>query len=118
IGGTSPGCGLDIEPDNNAAVLQGIKIVSPTTTNCAGAGIQVYLSGLPGPTAKSVDIQITNHTDNCPDGPFGVGGLGGLGGYSVTGTITTTNPVWKQNWYLGDWSSNGPKVSVVNPKIG
>ncbi|WP_244817777.1 right-handed parallel beta-helix repeat-containing protein [Caballeronia sp. Lep1P3] len=117
ISGTAPSCGLDIEPDDNSAVLQAIKIVSPTTQGCAGPGIQVYLGAFPGPVSKNVDIQITNHTDNCKIGPFGVGGLQ-LNGRVVTGAITSTNPVWKQNWYLGDWDSKGPKVSVVNPKIG
>ncbi|SAK63904.1 hypothetical protein [Caballeronia ptereochthonis] len=117
IGGTSPQCGLDIEPDNNNAVLQGIKIVSPTTKNCLGAAIQVYLGSLPGPVAKTVDIQITNHTDTGGGaGPFGVGGLE-LDGHTVTGSITSSNPVWTTNWYLGQWDSGGPKVSVVNPKI-
>lgn len=118
IGGTSPQCGLDIEPDNNNAVLQGIKIVSPTTNNCQGAAIQIYLGSLPGPVAKSVDIQITNHTDTgSPGGSYGVGGLG-LDGHTVTGAITSTNPVWKTNWYFGQWDSAGPKVTVVNPKVG
>ncbi|WP_236572579.1 right-handed parallel beta-helix repeat-containing protein [Burkholderia sp. 8Y] len=117
ISGTAPSCGLDIEPDDNSAVLQAIKIVNPTTQGCAGPGIQVYLGSFAGPVAKNVDIQISNHTDNCAIGPFGVGGLE-LNGRVVTGAITSSNPVWKQNWYLGDWDSKGPKVSVVNPKIG
>ena len=117
IGGTSPQCGLDIEPDDNHAVLQGIKIVSPTTTNCLGAGIQVYLGSLPGPVAKTVDIQITNHTDTgSPGGSYGVGGLV-LNGDTVTGAVTSTNPVWKTNWYFGQWDSAGPKVTVVNPTV-
>jgi hypothetical protein len=118
IGGTSPQCGLDIEPDNNNAVLQAIKIVSPTTKNTLGAGIQVYLGSLPGSESKNVDIQITNHTDTgSPGGSYGVGGLE-LDGYTVTGAITSTNPVWKSDWYFGQWDSAGPKVTVSNPKIG
>ncbi|MFM0053950.1 hypothetical protein, partial [Caballeronia grimmiae] len=118
IGGTYPQCGLDIEPDNNNAVLQAIKIVSPTTKNTLGAGIMVYLGGLPGPVAKTVDIQITNHTDTgSPGGSYGVGGLQ-LNGHTVTGAITSTNPVWKSNWYFGAWDNAGPNVSVVNPQVG
>jgi hypothetical protein len=118
IGGTYPQCGLDIEPDDNNAVLQGIKIVSPTTKNTLGAGIMVYLGALPGPVAKTVDIQITNHTDTgSPGGSYGVGGLE-LNGHTVTGAITSSNPVWKSNWYFGQWDSAGPKVTVVNPKVG
>jgi hypothetical protein len=117
ISGTSPQCGLDIEPDNNNAVLTGIKIVSPTTSNTAGAGIQIYLSNLPGPVAKNVDIQITNHTDTgSPGGSYGVGGLS-LNGDTVTGSITSSNPKWKSNWYFGQWDSAGPKVTVSNPTI-
>lgn len=116
--GTPPAAGLDIEPDSNDDVLQGIKINSPSTSGNAGAGIQVYLGALPGPVAKKIDITISNHTDtNTGSGPFGVGGLGGMGSYSVTGTIVTTNPVWTENWYKGDWSNAGPTISVVNPTI-
>jgi hypothetical protein len=117
IAGTAPACGLDIEPNDNNAVLQAIKIVSPTTQGCTGGGILVYLGFLPGPVAKNVDIQITNHTDRCTTDSFDVQGLR-LNGCVVTGAITSTNPVWKKNWYFADWDSNGPKVSVVNPKVG
>jgi hypothetical protein len=117
IAGTAPEAGLDIEPDDNNAVLRAIRIVNPKTLGCAGAGIQVYLGSFAGPVAKTVDIQITNHIDNSTTiGPFGVGGLD-PSGYSVTGLIKTINPVWKENWYLGDWISSGPTVSVVNPTI-
>ncbi len=38
--GTYPQAGLDIEPDNNSAVLRAIRTVSPTTLNNAGPGIR------------------------------------------------------------------------------
>jgi hypothetical protein len=118
IGGTAPQAGLDIEPNDNTAVFRAIRIVSPKTLGCAGPGIQIDLGSLAGPVAKTVDIQITNHIDNSQtDGPFSVGGLE-PSGYIVTGAITSTNPVWKENWYLGDWMPSGPNVSVVNPTIG
>lgn len=118
IGGTAPQAGLDIEPNDNTAVFRAIRIVSPKTLGCAGPGIQIDLGSLAGPVAKIVDIQITNHIDNSEtDGPFSVGGLE-PSGYIVTGAITSTNPVWKENWYLGDWMPSGPNVSVVNPRIG
>lgn len=117
IAGTAPQAGLDIEPDDNTAVLHAIRIVSPTTNNCTGPGIQVYLGSFAGPVAKVVDIQITNHNDNSQAiGPYGVGGLD-PSGYSVTGAITSTNPVWMETWYLGDWIPGGPTVTVVNPTI-
>ncbi|KXU84601.1 hypothetical protein CR51_41345 [Caballeronia megalochromosomata] len=118
IGGTAPQAGLDIEPNDNTAVFRAIRIVSPKTLGCAGPGIQIDLGSLPGPVAKTVDIQITNHIDNSQtDGPFSVGGLE-PSGYIVTGAITSMNPVWKENWYMGDWIPSGPTVSVVNPTIG
>ncbi|SAK60669.1 Pectate lyase superfamily protein [Caballeronia temeraria] len=118
IAGTAPQAGLDIEPNDNTAVLRAIRIVNPTTLGCAGAGIQVFLGSLAGPVARTVDIQITNHIDSDPDDcPFSVGGLY-PSGYIVTGAITSTNPVWKQNWFMGDWIPAGPTISVVNPRIG
>ncbi len=78
----------------------------------------MYLGSLAGPVAKVVDVRITNHTDNSTAiGPYGVGGLS-PSGYKVTGLISSTNPVWKEGWYFGDWDPAGPKVTVVNPKIG
>jgi len=118
IGGTAPGAGLDIEPNDNTAVFRAIRIVSPKTLGCAGPGIQVDLGSLAGPIPKTVDIQITNHIDNSlVDGPFSVGGMA-PSGYIVTGAITNTNPVWQKNWYLGNGIPSGLTISVVNPRIG
>ena len=118
IAGTAPQAGLDIEPNDNSAVFRAIRIVNPKTLDCGGPGIQVDLGSLAGPVAKTVDIHISNHIDNSQnDGPFSVGGLE-PSGYIVTGSITSTNPVWKENWYLGDWIPSGPTISVVNPTIG
>ncbi|SAK71904.1 Pectate lyase superfamily protein [Caballeronia pedi] len=115
IGGTAPGAGLDIEPNDNTAVFRAIRIVSPKTLGCAGPGIQVDLGSLAGPVAKTVDIQITNHIDNSLiDGPFNVGGMA-PSGYIVAGTITTTNPVWKKGWYQGNGIPSDLTISVVNP---
>ncbi|SAK78264.1 hypothetical protein AWB75_04648 [Caballeronia catudaia] len=117
IAGTAPQAGLDIEPNDNTAVLRAIRIINPKTLGCAGAGIQVYLGSLAGPVAKSVDIRITNHFDNSQtDGPFSVGGLE-PSAYIVTGEIASMNPVWIENWSLGDWIPSGPRVSVVNPSF-
>ena len=118
IAGTAPQAGLDIEPNDNTSVLRAIRIINPRTLGCAGSGIQVYLGSLAGPVAKSVDIRITNHFDNSQtDGPFNVGGLE-PSAYIVTGAITSMNPVWMENWSLGDWIPSGPTISVVNPRIG
>ena len=52
IGGTQPGAGLDIEPNDNTAVIENIRIVSPTTKNCAGGGILIYFGFFAGPVAR------------------------------------------------------------------
>jgi len=104
--------------DSTSPMLETGTIVNPKTLDCGGPGIQVDLGSLAGPVAKTVDIHISNHIDNSQnDGPFSVGGLE-PSGYIVTGSITSTNPVWKENWYLGDWIPSGPTISVVNPTIG
>jgi hypothetical protein len=118
IGGTQPGAGLDIEPNDNTAVFENISIVSPTTNNCAGGGILIYFGFLPGPVSKTVGISITGHTDTgSPGGSFNVQGLH-LNGYVVNGSITSTDPVWKTAMSLEDWDKGGPTVTVTNAKIG
>ncbi|TDY22985.1 hypothetical protein B0G81_3307 [Paraburkholderia sp. BL6665CI2N2] len=119
IGGTAPGAGLDIEPNDNSAVFQNIRIVSPTTNNCAGGGINVYFGFFPGPVNKTVSISITGHTDTgSPGGSFNVQGLQ-LNGYVVNGSITSANPVWKKTGLsLEDWDKGGPTVTVSNARIG
>lgn len=114
--GTLPSAGLDIEPNNNNAVLQNIKIISPTTNNTR-YGILVYLGMLPGPVAKNVSIDITNHHDNAAyHVAYAVGGLQ-LNGYSVTGHISSDKPVYLHS-ALGfsktDWDNAGPSVEVTN----
>lgn len=116
IGGTLPSAGLDIEPNNNNAVLQNIKIISPTTTNCR-YGILIYLGALPGSAAKVVSIDISNHRDNSSyHVAYAVGGLS-LNGHSVTGHITSASPVYMHS-ALGfsktDWDQAGPTVEVTN----
>ncbi|WP_144063517.1 hypothetical protein [Caballeronia insecticola] len=119
IGGTAPGAGLDIEPYNNIGVLENITINSPTTKNCAGPGIQIWLSDFAGNVKKTMIVNITNHVDTgskvCA---YSVQSL--PNGSNVTGSITSTNPVWgrplAQAYYHANWDPAGPKCTVVNPK--
>ncbi|WP_250510707.1 hypothetical protein [Caballeronia sp. GACF4] len=116
IGGTLPSAGLDIEPNNNNAVLQNIKIISPTTNSCR-YGILIYLGALPGSVNKVVSIDISNHRDNNANHvAYEVGGLA-LNGHSVTGHITSASPVYMHS-ALGfsktDWDNAGPTVEVTN----
>jgi hypothetical protein len=116
IAGTNPSAGLDIEPNSNNDVLQNIKIVSPTTTNCVD-GILIYLANLPGPVAKNVSIAITNHHDTgASQNGFAVGGLS-LNGHTVSGLITSNSPIFTRSadgFYLDSWDKAGPSVEVTN----
>lgn len=120
IKGTSPSCGLDIEPDSGAALLENIVVTNPITRNNAGCGISIDLGNFPSSTPKKVNISITGHNNSKCLGNFSVFDLH-LNGHTVTGAITSTNPVWDTPVSYGyanvDWDSAGPKVSVINPKI-
>lgn len=116
IAGTAPSAGLDIEPDDNNAVLENIQIISPTTNNCQ-YGILIYLGAFAGPTQKNVTITISNHHDTAArHAAMEIGG-GTWNGYVVTGQITSTSPVYTNSAYgyeLDTWQSGGPTISVTN----
>jgi hypothetical protein len=118
IDGTPPSAGLDIEPNRNADVIENIRIISPFTRNCE-AGILVYLKELPGLHPRNVTIAITGHRDEgSREAGFIVSGLR-LRGYVVTGSITSTSPVWerpgKDGFISADYDEAGPKIVVTNP---
>ncbi|WP_277185464.1 hypothetical protein [Caballeronia sp. BR00000012568055] len=116
ISGSLPCAGLDIEPDNNNAVLQNISIVSPVTNNCQ-YGVLIYLGALAGPNAQNISITITNHHDTgARHAGMEIGG-GSWNGYSVKGNITVTSPTYTKAAYgyeLDTWQSGGPTISVTN----
>jgi len=59
--GTRPSLGIDIEPNNNADILQNIEIRSVRTIHNAGGGISVGLSAFTA-AAAPVSITIIDHT--------------------------------------------------------
>jgi hypothetical protein len=116
VGGTAPSAGLDIEPDDDNAVLQNIQIISPTTTNCH-YGILIYLAALPGPTSKTVTITISNHHDTAAGHAAMEIGGGTWNGHVVTGQITSSSPTYTKSAYgyeLDTWQKGGPTISVTN----
>ncbi|HEY0286683.1 MAG TPA: hypothetical protein VGC62_06680, partial [Pseudomonas sp.] len=129
IGGTSPGAGLDIEPDNNTEELIGIRILNPYTENCAGPGILIALQAFAGVIPKTVDITIENHTDDGSVVGYSAGGVNtttnGLiatqGTYVVKGKITTLDPCWKNSKGAAFLSSEhdvlGPQIQAVRPTV-
>jgi len=97
--GTMPMCGIDIELDDNKAIIDKILIINPITFNNSSAGILIHLANLPGEAKKNVGIRIENHLDNSSD----KGLL--LGGYKeqnntyqpLSGSIDIINPKWTNN---------------------
>jgi hypothetical protein len=120
IGGTDPSAGLDIEPNSNQDVLENIRIVSPTTRNCR-TGILVYLKEIPGPIAKNVQVEISNHRDeSSTDAAFSVSGLQ-TEGHVVTGRIVSFSPTWV-NPRLAEvksvgYDNAGPAIVVTGRRL-
>jgi hypothetical protein len=120
IGGTLPSAGLDIEPDGNADVLERIRIVQPTTRDCA-IGILVYLSSLPGPARKTVDIEIDEHRDEGSiQAAYSIYGVKERG-QAVGGHITSRSPTWVRPMHTPfvtfDVGAAGPSIEVTNRTI-
>ena len=121
IAGTAPAAGLDIEPNGNSAVLEGIRINNPVTDNCT-IGILVELGVFAGAVAKVVDIEITGHRDNGSDNGYAVSGLDtAAGANSVHGAITSTDPVWvnsgNQAFVSTEYDNLGAAIRVIRPTV-
>ncbi|WP_285060289.1 right-handed parallel beta-helix repeat-containing protein [Pedobacter ginsengisoli] len=56
--GVPPMCGIDIEPNNNKAILDNISILNYLSFNNQISGLQIGLSNLPGPESKSLNINV------------------------------------------------------------
>jgi len=97
--GTSPMCGIDIEPNDNKATIDSINILNLTTFNNANAGVLIVLNSILGQQEKKIRIKIENHIDDSSN----VGLC--LGGYniqnskfkSLSGSIVINNSFWKNN---------------------
>lgn len=60
--GVAPGAGIDIEPNNNKALLKDIRFKNVYTKNNFNAGFCAYLNKYKG-SSNPVDITLINHTD-------------------------------------------------------
>jgi hypothetical protein len=121
INGTMPMCGIDIEPNDNTAILENIHIVNPITFNNSTAGILIYLASFIGPLKKNVGIRIENHLDNSSNKGFELGGNKEQNNtnQSLSGSIDIINPKWTNNRtsiYVGN-NKMGPKINFKNIKI-
>lgn len=67
--GTNPQCGVDVEPNNNGDLLQGIKLQGVRTVSNVGCGITVGLSAYTA-AAPAATITITGHLSTGESRPF------------------------------------------------
>ncbi|KYG59423.1 cell wall-binding repeat-containing protein [Planococcus maritimus] len=82
--GTSPQCGIDIEPNNGNERLVGIRIINLSTSNNAGSGLKFYLKRIQNNT-RPIDIYVDSKK-NIQDGISvreisGVNGIINVQGY-------------------------------------
>ena len=61
--GTTPFCGINMEPNNSADELNNIKISGITTEGNPGFGIQVNFKRLFGSVSKKIKLDVINHVD-------------------------------------------------------
>lgn len=96
--GAAPMSGIDLEPNNSNEEMKNVQISDAVTENNKGEGILMFLDRLYGDNDKNVSVNITNHKDKGSSSGFRVicNKLKPANG-KITGSITTSNPEWKQN---------------------
>lgn len=117
IGGTAPGDGIDIEPNQPFEFLQGLVIQDIQTFRCEGSGVKFFLSNLDG-TSAAIDVRIIRHFDN---GSFHNARVRrSLSGSS--GTITFEDPLWEMNtsgvgFNAAETAFDGIKTVLLRPTV-
>lgn len=119
ISGTPPSAGLDIEPNDNTNLLEGIRVVNPITRNCV-FGIQIWLAALPGATNKYIDIEIIGHRDAGSASACSVSSLA-MGSNVVAGRIEFMTPTWADSlntaFVSQSYDASGPVIELFRPTI-
>jgi len=120
--GTSPMCGIDIEPQTPADQLQNIVINNAHTGYNGGYGIQITYSKLYGGNNKKTNIIFNNPTDKKSLVAFRASAnlKRRVGNEIITGTLTINNPFWRQNPtspIIESLYEPNLKMIVVNPII-
>lgn len=126
--GTSPSCGIDIEPNNSMDLIQNINIIGPYTEGNTGGGILVALDFLATTASSTVSINITGHRST-RDGQSGVAAFRCAGNNAqaslantIYGQITYSDFVhdepYKNGIYIGYWDgANLPTVVIKDGVI-
>lgn len=119
VNGANPQSGIDIEPEGDTGVsvwLKDVEIHNPTTENCTGGGINVFLHHL---TNTETNIKILNHKDISSG--VGLALVGAPVGNNVIGNFDVLNPTYIKNKLSGinvNWlHSTALKTSITNPTI-
>jgi hypothetical protein len=121
--GTSPESGIDIEPNNNNAIIDNIYIKDPYTFNSKTHGIVIALTGLVGENNKNVNIEIVNHIDEYSTYGFTIADFRFKENRierKLNGSIIIRNPIWKfnkQSYALGPTKNLYPSIEFINCKI-
>ncbi|MGJ1436088.1 hypothetical protein [Sphingobacterium siyangense] len=77
IVGSSPQAGIDIEPNEETfELLKDIRVINPTTKNCAGYGVLFALASYVNKAEKSADVLVSNHRSFSDGIGFSAGGKG------------------------------------------
>lgn len=97
--GTSPMCGIDIEPNGPTDELQNILVNNAQTGNDAGYGIQIGYSNLYGGTNKTTSITVNNHIDKRSTVAFKASAdtTKRVAGETITGQLNINSPQWRLN---------------------
>ena len=111
--GASPASGIDIEPNNGSTVIKDIILEDISTSNNAGAGIQIGLSRYANSTYP-FNISIKRHTDK--NSEYGI--LMGAINKNPAGSISMSSLNYKQSRSpscFNSWTNNKVLVNISGP---
>ncbi|WP_174492701.1 right-handed parallel beta-helix repeat-containing protein [Acinetobacter sp. Marseille-Q1623] len=102
--GTNPASGIDIEPNNNKAVLQDIYLRNIYTSGNQGSGLHSYFGFYKG-SKKPIDITIQNHVDSNSKYGFYMLGLdnNAIGNFKINNANYQKSKT--SNLCLSDWKN-------------
>ncbi|MGS0705243.1 right-handed parallel beta-helix repeat-containing protein [Acinetobacter sp. ANC 3781] len=109
--GVGPQNGIDIEPNDNKALLQNIKFRNLKTNNNEGVGFQASMRHYNG-SKKPLSISLDQHTDKGSAFGFVMSGITS----PVSGTINISNVNYtvnsRSNFCFSNWKNNKIEVLV------
>ena len=114
--GTPPQLGLDIEPNLNDELIQGVKIDTLITDGNVSAGLGIFIDKLVG-SGNPVSIEIRNHIDNGSKyGALFAACDGVLGGKITMSTLLYDGQV-KNGLTTRNWAYTAPRIEIESADI-